>query len=228
MYGLTVCKLSCPRGNQCWIPYQIGQRYTKNLTYHHGAVLSLLRPGLCTLLALFQVWWWWCAVHRPDHTLVCCIDRYAGDLLDRKPGLYLSWWTIFFWKGGLGLGGASAGIDKVILAGRYCQRDRRILQVFWVFGSLRFSLSFQLSAAEVESRFSSSGFSRLALKSSTHKENAQSSFSMHRVRPPNGLMGSGEHKKYEVQGQLHFTLEFFYLLAARMHSLESPTNMLLH
>lgn len=83
-----------------------------------------------------------------------------------------------------------------------------------------------LSAIAIEHWFSSLGFSSFAPESSTKKVLRVTSACI--VRPSNGLMGSGEHKKYEVQGQLHFTLEFFHLLAARIHSLESPTNMPLH
>ena len=44
-------------------------------------MLSLLQRGLCYLIALFKVFWWRCAAHRPDRTLVCCVGRRIRILL---------------------------------------------------------------------------------------------------------------------------------------------------
>lgn len=210
--------MSYHRGNLCWIPYQIGQRYTKSLAYCWWGWFCPFYSNVCTPLLVYSEWF--CGDVQPTDQ----VTHWPVVLVGISGFFCAKTWDAFYLvnqflkqRAGWGRGGASA----------------RVTVLFWNTIAREMGLSHgflepQLSPTGIRSWFSSLEFSSLATKFSTHKENAQSSFSVLRVRSSNGLMGSGDHKKYEVQGQLHFTLEFFYLLSARIHSLESPTNMPFH
>lgn len=48
--------MSYHRGNQCWIPYQIGQRYTKSLAYCWWGWFCPFYSNVCTPLLVYSEW----------------------------------------------------------------------------------------------------------------------------------------------------------------------------